>query len=328
VLKHTANQIYIAIQKATEILLIPHQHPDGDTLGAVSSCLHFFSIIGKPAQAYCATTISPRLQYLPHVNSISNDPLIWNNEMIDLLMVFDSGDLRYAGVDHLLRRMKKRPTIVNIDHHVTNEYFGDYNLVIPNASSTTEIMHRFFMHNKITIDKTMATALLTGVLTDTDAFSNAATSSGALAIGSQLLSRGGNFTKILNAIWKEKTLSSLKIWGLTFSRLQKNKAHDIVHTFTTQEDLQRLIVPESELDGVANFLNFLNEGKATLILKELPDQTVKGSFRTTRNDVDVSVWAKALGGGGHKKAAGFAISPPLETAAERIFQTIEKLSTA
>ncbi len=320
--ERTAELIYQAIQKAAHILLIPHQNPDGDSLGSVAAMMQYLRSIKKSAEIFCATPASSALLYLPHATDINTDVKIFEDSSIDLIMIFDAGDLRYAGVEAVLSAMKKRPPIVNIDHHLTNENYGEYNMVIPSASSTTEIVYRFFHANRIPLDKHMATSLLTGLITDTDHFTNAATSSASVHIASDLILRGGNIDEIKKTLLKNKTTNILKLWGLAFSRLEHNKETDITHTYLLKDDLVLYQVAESETEGIANFLNSLSEGKATLILKEREDGMVRGSFRTTRNDVDVSAFAKALGGGGHKKASGFTMEGPIETALGKIFSVI------
>lgn len=92
----------------------------------------------------------------------------------------------------------------------------------------------------------------------------------------------------------------------------------MVYTFITQKDLTTHQISESDSEGIANFLNNLDEGKMALILKETQDGKIKGSFRTTKDDVDVSALAKKLGGGGHKKAAGFTTSGTIKEILEKI----------
>src|SRR3990167_11090271 len=122
---------------------------------------------------------------------------------------------------------------------------------------------------------------------------------------------------------KNKTVGGLKVWGGVLSRLETDKETDTVYTYITREDTVRHDVSEEEIEGVANFMNVLGEGRASLILKERENGQVKGSFRTTKDDVDVSLYAKALGGGGHKKAAGFLIDGPIETAAKRVLGSMK-----
>ena len=324
-MQHTARQIHRHIQGAKRLMLIPHQNPDGDALGSVAAFMQWLRTIDKAHTSFCATPITPRLKFLPHLDYITIDPAIWQDETIDTIIVFDSGDLRYAGVADYIAKLKHHPTIINIDHHITNERFGLYNMVMPGASSTTEVLYRFFSANDIEIDEHIATCLLTGLMTDTDNFTNGATSHIALAIAGELLTRGGDIHLIRNLVFRDKSIPTLQLWGAVLSRLEKNTELDIVYTYLTQADLKRFGVGEVEAEGIANFMNNLADGRAGLILKELPNGQFKGSFRTTRDDTDVAAFAKKLGGGGHKKAAGFTVDGPIAAATTTIFSTIKAL---
>ena len=103
----------------------------------------------------------------------------------------------------------------------------------------------------------------------------------------------------------------MKAWGLALSRLTYNKNYDVVYTVLTQSDLKNFGIGTDDLEGLSNFLNTLKDAKIIMVLYELSDGRIKGSLRTTRHDVDVSKIAMCLGGGGHKKAAGFEIKGQL-----------------
>ncbi len=324
-MKLIAQKIHSEIKRAKHILLIPHQNPDGDALGSLTAMADFLQREKKIFDAFCATGITPKLAYLPHIERVKNDPTIWQDTSIDLIIVFDSGDLRYAGVAGYIEALPKKPTIIAIDHHVTNEHYGDLNLVIPGASSTAEVLYHFFVHNRITVTPTMATSLLTGLLTDTDRFSNGATSASALATGQALLNRGGNLNQIRDAVFNDKTVDTLRLWGAVLSRFEKHAVLDLVYTHVTLDDLANYHADEAAIEGIANYTNHLRDGRAALVLKETAPHIFKGSFRTTRDDVDVSRWAKALGGGGHKKAAGFTVTGSLEEVLQQIFAEIENI---
>lgn len=320
-----AKHIHQEIQKAVRILLVCHKNPDGDTLGSITAFIHYLKTINKQPVGFCSTPIPGGFGYLPHVNDISNSAAVWEGQSYDLLIVFDSGDLQYAGVADLLPKLKQQPIIIDIDHHATNHLYGTHNLVITTASSTAEIVYRYFQTNHIPIDKHMATSLLTGLTTDTDHFTNAATSPNALRAASDLIAHGGNFSRIKETTLKNKTIIGLKLWGIMFNRLIKHDTHNIVYTYLTQADLESCGAGESDVDDVSNFFNTLEEGKAALVLKEGKDGRIKGSFRTTRDDVDVSAYALALGGGGHKKAAGFSVDGPMEAAIQRVFEMVKQV---
>ena len=319
-----ATHIHRAIEQANKIMLVPHKNPDGDTLGSVAALMQYLRRIDKPHTAYCATAISPNLLYLPHTEYIfcEQDTHVWQDPEVDLVVVFDAGDLAYAGIDEHIASMLTRPTIINVDHHTTNQFYGDHNLVMDTASSTTEILYGFFTYNNIHIDPDMATCLLTGLVTDTDHFTNAGTTSSSLTVAGELISRGGNFERIKASTLQNKTVQSLKLWGRILSRLTHDQETDIVYTHVTTADVEHFGLGDVETEGFANFLNTIGDGKAALILKQNTDGTYKGSFRTTQDSVDVSAYALALGGGGHKKAAGFTVDGPLESARNAVLHVI------
>ncbi len=318
-----SRQIYNQIKQSNNILLIPHKNPDGDALGSLTAFIQFLRSIDKKYSAGCATEIPDNLKVLPHSEKIIENRLEWNNAGHDLIIFFDTGDLRRAGIDEQINKMAGRPIMINFDHHAANELYGDYNMVAPELSSTTEVLYNFFRHNNINIDACMSTCLLTGLISDTDFFTNSSASISSLNIASRLIAAGGNSRAIKELMFMDKSIDALKLWGLALSRLKKHQQIDIVYTYLTLEDLIKYNVSEAASEGVANFMNNINEGKMNLILKEMPDNKIKGSFRTTRNDVDAAAIAKQLGGGGHQKAAGFTIDGPLKEAARKVFEVIK-----
>lgn len=323
-MQRISKQIYNKITQAKHVLIVPHQNPDGDALGAVTAIIHWLQELNIEHTAYSSTDIPNQHNYLPHLDNFTQDESIWNSGEYDLMIVLDTGDLRRAGIDEHIKKLTNRPFIINIDHHPTNENFGDLNLVITQASSTTEIIYKFFKNNNVKIDRHMATCLLTGIITDTDNFTNSATTVFALQIASDLIAKGGNINLIKELVFRDKSIGVLKLWGLVLSRLTKHDGHQIIYSYVTQKDMDKHSVADSELEGITNFMNNLSEGKAALILKELPENKVKGSFRTTRDDVDVSLIAQSLGGGGHKKASGFTLEGTIDEALEQVWEVIEK----
>lgn len=302
-MENTAKQINYEILQAQKILIIPHRNPDGDALGSISALVEYLVSRGIEPEIFCNTEIQNKYYFLPHLHLVKNDPLIFTDPEIDLVIVVDTGDLSHAGVDKYLKDHPAK--IINIDHHQTNPGYGHINMLHFKASSTTEIIYSFFRYNSISVNHKIATSLLTGLISDTENFTNGATTSTAMSIASELVRYGANYKLINNWLLKNKTLNILRLWGMALSRLKKHEEMDLVYTYLLQEDFTKHEVEETETDGIANFLNKLDGAKISLIMKETADKKTKGSFRTTFNDVDVSTLAKHLGGGGHKKAAGF-----------------------
>ena len=323
--EYISRQIYNSIKEAQRIIVIPHQDPDGDAIGSVSAFSYFLRGIGKEHDLFCATEIKDKITSVPHLTKIDTNPEVWDKYNHDLAIILDTGDLRRSGVQEYFNRLRDGIKIICIDHHITNTNYGHLNLVMPNASSTAEVLYYFFKYNNIEINKNIAVSLLTGLITDTDNFSNGATTKNSLKIASDLIHHGANFNLIKSLFLKNKSVNTLKLWGVALSRLTVHEKHDIVHTHITRNDLREAEATEEETDGIANFLNNVSEGQAAILLKETADGKIKASLRTTKENFDVGAIAKALGGGGHKKAAGFTTEGTIESVLAKIGEEVEKM---
>ncbi|MEK7680956.1 MAG: bifunctional oligoribonuclease/PAP phosphatase NrnA [Patescibacteria group bacterium] len=310
----TARQIHNHLKKTKEkIVLVAHQNPDGDALGSTTAMHEYLKTIKQDSSIFCASPVPAKLQFLPNIEAVTTTSLIKN---ADTVVVLDSGDTKYAGIAEFLRDFTG--TVINIDHHASNTLFGDINLVNPKAASTTQIVYYFLKHNNIRISRGMATSLLTGLITDTDNFFNPATSESALNSASELMRLGANWTLINNCVVKNKSINLLKLWGVILGRLEEKEDADIAYTYLTLKDIMQYGIEDSDAEGMANFLSKIDGAKITLFMKETADEKIKGSLRTTNDDVDVSIIAKKLGGGGHRKAAGFTAEGTMESIVDRV----------
>lgn len=300
------------IKKADKVIVISHQNPDGDALGSLLGMRHYLKHQNIKHNLFCISPVPEYLKFLPDIDSITNDEKILIDGQHDLVIILDSGDLQYAGVDHHFRKLKGLPIVINIDHHPTNQHYGHINLVHPKASSTSEIIYHFIDYLRLPFNKEVATQLLTGILTDTGSFSNLSTTPSSMEVSSRLMAHGARVKEITQNAFQNKSLAQLQLWGRALSRLKEDKKTGIISTVLTQKDFDELNMNDESSEGIANFLNSVEKARAILVLREKSDGTIKGSLRTTMPNVDVSKIAKFFGGGGHKKAAGFTVKGKLE----------------
>ncbi len=295
-----------ALTGAKKILTVSHRKPDGDTLGAAAAIIEFCRSRGIEAAGFCVDPVPDQYAYLPGAESFTTDPRAITHGDHDLLVVLDAGDLRFAGVAELVDAARRGPPMVCFDHHATNEGYGDINVIDAGASSTAEVVYRFFEACGVDISRELAVCLLTGIFTDTSYFTNPATSSQSLEAASRLIRRGVKLQDLTDRFINNKSVAGLRVWGRIMSRLKYNEALGIASTAVFEED-SRDFSDDDRMDSLTNFLSGTLDAKVLLILKEVPGGQVKGSFRTT-GDTDVSAVAKLLGGGGHRKAAGFIMN--------------------
>lgn len=308
------NLIQKVINKITsfqKILLIVHENPDGDTLSSASAVYQVLKKIGKNPAMVCKDPVPKPFLFLPYMNLIHNDMLFGDYEAI---IVIDCGDLRRTGFDFRLKEFaRKKRIIINIDHHPKNDLhkIASINYFDREASSTAELIWHLLEKMNIEIDKDIATAILTGLYTDTGGFKHSNTTSNTLEIAAELLRHGARIKLITKNVSLNKTVPAMKLWGLVLSRLRKNPEFKIVSSVITQKDLIDCLANQDDIAGVVNLMNSIPDSKAAILFYETEDGKIRASMRTENEAVDLSRLASIFGGGGHKKASGFTIDGKL-----------------
>lgn len=303
-LKYTHLAAHDALLKAKRLLLVSHPKPDGDTLGAATAMLNYCREKGIAVRGFCKDKVPDQYGYMVGTEHFTHEPAVFGEHVPDVIAVFDAGDLRHAGIDLHVEALAERPLIINFDHHATNVRFGDINVLDIGASSTAEVVYDFLGHAGADISRNIATCILTGILTDTGNFSNPATTQSCLEAASILLHKGAKLQDVANRLVRNKSLPALQMWGKALSRLKYDPASGLASTMVFKADMLEL--GEDFAEGISNFINQFLDVKIVLVLRELPDGKIKGSYRTI-SETDVSAMAKVHGGGGHKKAAGFTV---------------------
>lgn len=307
----TYRAIYAAVEKAQRVMLVMHKKPDGDTAGSTLAFSHYLDLIEKPHTVFCLDTLPASLRFLPGAHKLTTSPHVWEQPH-DLIIVFDSGDLVYNGSAPYISALTYPHTIINIDHHITNTAYGDINLVIQ-ASSTCEIVNDLLSYTHA-MNKPIATCLMTGLVTDTGGFTNLATTASSIDTASRLLKSGVSMKSITTNTLQHRSVPALKLWGRALERIVVHSS-GLLTTAILQKDFEECGVDHTHVEGVSNFLNSIDnttECSAICVFTEMPNGMVRGSLRTTHPLIDVAKFATLLGGGGHKKAAGFTLKGRLQ----------------
>ncbi len=299
-------QIKQAINQSQRPMIVSHVKPDGDTVGSAMALYFFLKGLGKQPFLFCRDKTDNQFDFIKETSSYasSTDEAVKHNP--DFIFFADCADLKMAGLENA-RAVFPKAKLINIDHHSSNPRYGDVNLIVPSASSACEVVFNFFKMSGMDINDKIATMLFLGIFTDTNNFSNAATSPAALFAAAELWRHGIFISEIKNNLLKNKTISFLKLWGLALGRIKHNEGLNLAATYVTKEDLSVFNLGSDTLDGLSNFLNANLKTETIAVLKELGDGTVRVSLRTTSDEFDLSRLARVFGGGGHKKASGFSV---------------------
>ncbi len=301
---YLCRQIHDLLLNARKPLFISDERIDGDSLGASLAMVDYLQRLGKTVPVYVKYPVPEKYRRLPHIESCTHDPSVFNDPEVDLVVSFDCSDGRYIG--ELVSRLPGRPAVVNIDHHATNPRYGQVNLVITGSPATAEVVHRFFAHNSIVPSKDAATCLLTGICFDTTVLSNSGSNERAFRAASDLILCGARIQDVIRAMFQNRSVPVLRLWGTALERLYKDPEHGFLSTFLTRSDLDGNGVTDEEADGLSDFLNLVTDADTLFVLRETAEGGIKVSMRSHR--YDVARIARLLGGGGHVKAAGFTVA--------------------
>jgi len=293
------------ILSARRILIISHKNPDADAVGANLALREAMERIGKTVDSACVDPPPENCEFLPKTDSYlcEIDP-----SQYDLICSVDCGGHKLLGFHEkhpeLLDRDKV--TLINFDHHTSNDFFGAVNIVMDQTPSTCFILYLFFNYCGWRISPSMATAMLHGLYFDTGSFMHSNTDPDTLRIAGRLKAIGGEHRPCVKALFHHTKLNQLRLWGRVLSRLHFNEKGAVVSA-VKESDYQSTGCKFEDLSGLINYLNQVPEAKFTMLLTEDMRGNIKGSLRTQRDDINLSEIAGLFGGGGHKKAAGFTV---------------------
>jgi phosphoesterase RecJ-like protein len=297
------NTLNYVIKKANKILLVAHSSPDGDTAGSVLALDEYFSLLGKQCDIACFDPFPSFLENLTDRRFIFPDHL--NIGEYDAIIGCDSVE---RGFDKIIANAKPDTVTVIIDHHPDIKLEADVKIINAKSSSTCELIYQYFQFHNIAINRPIATYLMIGILGDTGNFQHANTTSDVMRIASELMKKGASSSKIVEATFTNKKLSTLRLWGIAFGKAKINSKNGMIMTVLTQADLEQCNATSEDIGQVSSILNTVPGTKFALVLSEREGGIIKGSLRSEEyKGTDVSEIAHMFGGGGHKLASGFQV---------------------
>jgi len=305
-----------AINEAQTILVVSHVSPDGDAIGSSLGLANALRQMGKQVTVANDDGVPQYLQWLPGAESIVTE--IPDGEF-DLMISTDSSDEERTGVAGEYGRSHSK-TVINLDHHPTNTYFGDIYLVIPSAVSATEIVQGWWQQAGIVINREIATPLLTGLVTDTNGFRVSSTSAQTLAVAQVLMQAGASLTEVTARTLDSMTYEELGLWKKILPTAELHG--QVISASVRLSDYAPTGMDAGSTAGVVGFLNSVSEAMIAVVFKET-EEGIKLSMRAKRG-YNVAETALSLGGGGHIQAAGATVQGTLEEVQARVLPMLQE----
>jgi phosphoesterase RecJ-like protein len=309
------------MKNAESFLVVSHVQPDGDAISSTVVVGWLLEKLGKSAVLINEGELPSRLSYLYQFESIINYKLEAPVQKFDAVIAVDCADFRRIG--EVSGSFASEAKLLNIDHHPTNNGFGSVNVIRAEAAATVEILFDLIERAGIELDLDCATAIYTGLLTDTGGFRYSNTSPRVMEIASRLLAVGVSGNGLADHLLEKMTMAKLKLLQIALNRLAFTDNLEIGWVFINKDDLQVTGAVAEDLEGIVNYALNVDGVEVGILFKETEDGAVKASLRSA-GKANVAAIAQAFGGGGHVRAAGCRLEGPSSDAISQLVEAVRK----
>jgi phosphoesterase RecJ-like protein len=310
------------IKKHSVFLITTHQCPEGDALGSEIAFYNLLKKLGKSAFIVNQSPTPKECAFLKGSELIRR----YRHGMklkFDVLVMLDCSDESRCG--YVVNLAADGQPVINIDHHISNNKFGDINWVLPAASSVSEMIYKLYKAMRVSMDTDTARALYVGILTDTGSFRYVNTTSFTHKAVAELLKYNLNVYRIYRSIYENISFSDISLLKRVLFSLEKDASGKII-IFKIKRDLLKGKKIRFDLtEHVLNFGRLIQGAEVCVLLKEQQDKL--GQIRVnlrSQGSVDVNRIAQSFGGGGHKTASGYTSSGGLEGTKRKLIKKIKE----
>lgn len=298
------------IKNAKKILVATHQRPDGDAIGSLVAFGFYLKKLKKSHYLFSVSGVPDYLKFIPGSKKVTS---VHPGSKFDLIIALDYGQKNRLGLDGYLKKYPETPILV-FDHHIVNGQGGNFGVIYPNYSSTSEIVYDYFKSTGCKVDKKIAFALAVGILTDTGFFKYIK-SVKPLEIMVEIVK---NFkiklVEIDNALNGRVKLAALKMSGEISLRAKHEMTGDFVFSWVKRKELTKHHLTTDNIKGIIERLKNVEVGRFALFLIEEKPGFIRGELRGRPDKgFEVAKLAMKLGGGGHKFAAGFRVDGTIDS---------------
>jgi phosphoesterase RecJ-like protein len=305
-----------AIRSHDRFLLVTHENPDGDALGSILALKLALDQLGKDSVMYLYADAPLPVEYsfMPLAELRRRLPDDWRERV---LITVDCANETRIGPEP--EPLEGAPLVVDIDHHHDNSRFGQINLIVPNASSTGEVLRDVFAELGVELTPEIAEALYIALVTDTGRFQYSNTTAKALRLAAELVEAGADVHRIFRRVYETVQFAKLKLLARALERAQIYDGGRLVVSYLLRSDFTDIGAAEAYSEGIIDSLRAVEGADMAALIREPRDGPARRvSLRSSNDELDVSAIARKSGGGGHRQAAGFSSDDSIEEITEFI----------
>jgi bifunctional oligoribonuclease and PAP phosphatase NrnA len=301
-----------AIRSHDRFLLVTHENPDGDAFGSILGAKLALDALGKSSVMYLSGELGLPQEYsFLDLGELRRELPPDVEERV--VLALDCANESRTGLNSGL--LENAPLVIDVDHHHDNTRFGKINLIVPDASSTGEIVRDLLAELGVPLTQEIAEALYVALVTDTGRFQYANTTPKALRLAAELVEAGVDVQRVFQGIYESVEFAKLKLLARALERAELFEGGRLVVTYLLRSDFNELGVGEEYAEGIIDYLRSVDgTGMAATIREppEPPGAERRISMRSASDELDVSAIARKRGGGGHRQAAGFSTAESID----------------
>jgi phosphoesterase RecJ-like protein len=302
-----------ALRSRSSLLIASHIDPDGDSVCSQLAIASALKDLGKRVLIVNEKPTPKKYRFLPWWDEIRTE--MEGKFEYEAVLTLDAASPERLGT---IAGLAEGRYVINVDHHSSNSLFGDVRWVVPEASSTSELVYEIIRGLNVPIGRERAVCLYVGILTDTGGFRFPNTTSRALEVAADLVREGADASGIYSQVYLNRSKEEIALLSRLLSTIE---IHDgIVTMHLTGEMLKEA---KTNTEGFSSYLLELGEARMGILFKELNGK-IKVSLRS-RGGINVSLLAREFGGGGHEAASACIVRGRLEDVKRRVLEAGHRL---
>lgn len=302
-----------------KFVVVAHFRPDGDAVGATLATGKMLQSMGKEVVMLNEDMVPDRYRFLEGSDEIITTP----NAPIDadVVVSVDNGAWKRLG-DRTMKALEGIKTIVNIDHHDTNECFGTVNCVQAREAAACCIIYDLLKYMGLPLTSPVSNALYVGISTDTGSFQYEKTTPKLMRAVADLLENGVQVMEVNRNLYQEIPYKTLLMTREVLNSMQLEENGAICSYALDAETKHRIQPSPDNTSDLVDVIRVIQGVKVAAIFEDMGGGVIRVSLRSKDVRLDVSAVAAQFGGGGHKLAAGIRMRCSLEEARNRVLESI------
>lgn len=314
-------QVMEVMRSHRRFMVSAHLNPEGDALGSALALASLLKRLGKKVTLANDGGIPPAYRYLPQMVPVIGSA---NGKVnAEVSMIVDVPTLSRVGVmEPLIRRI---PLVVNIDHHISNQRFGDVNWVDPKAAAVGEMIYRLYKAFGFRPTQPEALCMYVSLVTDTGSFRYMSTTPAVHRMAADLIQIGVSPLRVAQQLYESHSPTDLKFLGRVLSAIRHTPDGRVAWLEVPRQWLKEFHAGTEIVDELVNYPRSVGTAEVAFVLRESEDRKhVRVSFRS-KGRVNVDTVARRFGGGGHIAASGCTIYGTLQQARQKVLQVVKEV---